>query len=58
MMKVLQLLRDHWALSLVPLGFIVGCYLDRKNDEELSLYRNKSKLFQRPLKPGEEVTWR
>ncbi|KAJ7345115.1 hypothetical protein JRQ81_001065 [Phrynocephalus forsythii] len=58
MANILQLVRDHWAVSLVPLGFLVGWYFDRRNDEKLALYRNKSKLFERPLKPGEDVTWR
>ncbi|XP_053232571.1 NADH dehydrogenase [ubiquinone] 1 beta subcomplex subunit 1 isoform X1 [Podarcis raffonei] len=58
MVNILHLVREHWALSLVPIGFVLGCYLDRKNDEKMALFRNKSKLFQRELKPGEEVTWR
>ncbi|XP_061467969.1 NADH dehydrogenase [ubiquinone] 1 beta subcomplex subunit 1 [Rhineura floridana] len=58
MVNVMQLVRDHWPMALVPLGFVVGCYLDRWCDEKMTLFRNKSKLFQRELKPGEEVTWR
>ncbi|XP_053109037.1 NADH dehydrogenase [ubiquinone] 1 beta subcomplex subunit 1 isoform X2 [Hemicordylus capensis] len=58
MVNVLQFVRDYWPLTLVPIGFVVGCYLDRKNDEKFILFRNKSKLFQRELKPGEEVTWK
>uniref|UniRef100_A0A803TEE5 NADH dehydrogenase [ubiquinone] 1 beta subcomplex subunit 1 n=1 Tax=Anolis carolinensis TaxID=28377 RepID=A0A803TEE5_ANOCA len=58
MVNILQLVRDHWGLTLVPIGFVVGCYFDRRNDEKLSLFRNKSKLYHRELKPGEEVTWR
>nr|XP_060612561.1 NADH dehydrogenase [ubiquinone] 1 beta subcomplex subunit 1 [Anolis sagrei ordinatus] len=58
MVNILQLVRDHWALTLVPIGFVVGCYFDRRNDEKLSFFRNKSKLYHRELKPGEEVTWK
>ncbi|XP_062974045.1 NADH dehydrogenase [ubiquinone] 1 beta subcomplex subunit 1 [Elgaria multicarinata webbii] len=58
MVNIIQLAREHWALALVPLGFVVGCYFDRRNDEKLSHFRNKSKLFQRELRPGEEVTWK
>ncbi|XP_032996817.1 NADH dehydrogenase [ubiquinone] 1 beta subcomplex subunit 1 isoform X1 [Lacerta agilis] len=58
MVNILHLVRDHWAITLVPIGFVLGCYLDRRNDEKMALFRNKSKLFQRELKPGEEVTWR
>ncbi|XP_042294744.1 NADH dehydrogenase [ubiquinone] 1 beta subcomplex subunit 1 [Sceloporus undulatus] len=58
MVNIIQIVRDHWAATLVPIAFVVGCYFDRRNDEKLALYRNKSKLFQRELKPGEEVTWK
>lgn len=58
MVNIIQLVRDHWVWTLVPIGIVVGCYFDRKNDEKLTLYRNKSKLFQRELKEGEEVTWK
>ncbi|XDA86071.1 hypothetical protein R6Z07F_015826 [Ovis aries] len=31
---------------------------DRKNDEKLAAFRNKSLLYKRELKPNEEVTWK
>ncbi|NXX12539.1 NDUB1 dehydrogenase, partial [Podargus strigoides] len=58
MVNFAQAVRDHWVAILVPLGFVVGCYLDRRNDEKLSAFRNKSLLYRRSLKPGEEVTWK
>ncbi|KFQ41615.1 PREDICTED: NADH dehydrogenase [ubiquinone] 1 beta subcomplex subunit 1 [Nestor notabilis] len=58
MVNFAQALRDHWVHILVPLGFVVGCYLDRMNDEKLSAFRNKSLLYRRELKPGEETTWK
>uniref|UniRef100_A0A8C4MUD2 NADH dehydrogenase [ubiquinone] 1 beta subcomplex subunit 1 n=1 Tax=Equus asinus TaxID=9793 RepID=A0A8C4MUD2_EQUAS len=58
MMNLIQLVRDHWVHILVPMGFVVGCYLDRKNDEKLTAFRNKSVLFKRELRPNEEVTWK
>ncbi|KAM9238815.1 NADH dehydrogenase [ubiquinone] 1 beta subcomplex subunit 1 isoform 1-T1 [Leptosomus discolor] len=58
MVNFAQALRDHWVHILVPLGFVIGCYLDRWNDEKLSTFRNKSLLYRRELKPGEEVTWK
>uniref|UniRef100_A0A8C3UU65 NADH dehydrogenase [ubiquinone] 1 beta subcomplex subunit 1 n=8 Tax=Passeriformes TaxID=9126 RepID=A0A8C3UU65_CATUS len=58
MVNFAQAVRDHWVHILVPLGFVIGCYLDRWNDERLSAFRNKSLLYKRELKPGEEVTWR
>ncbi|XP_078263330.1 NADH dehydrogenase [ubiquinone] 1 beta subcomplex subunit 1 [Rhinoraja longicauda] len=57
-MNLVGFVRDHWCNILVPLGFVLGCYLDRKNDEKLTAFRNKSLLFKRELKPGEETTWK
>ncbi|XP_008146678.2 NADH dehydrogenase [ubiquinone] 1 beta subcomplex subunit 1 isoform X2 [Eptesicus fuscus] len=57
-MNLIQLVRDHWVHILVPMGFVVGCYLDRKSDEKLTAFRNKSLLFKRELRPNEEVTWK
>ncbi|EOA99905.1 NADH dehydrogenase [ubiquinone] 1 beta subcomplex subunit 1, partial [Anas platyrhynchos] len=47
MVNFAQVVRDHWVHILVPLGFVVGCYLDRMNDEKLSTFRNKSLLYRR-----------
>ncbi|XP_018590818.1 NADH dehydrogenase [ubiquinone] 1 beta subcomplex subunit 1 [Scleropages formosus] len=58
MVNVASVLRNHWVNVLVPLGFVIGVYLDRKNDEKLTAFRNKSKLYSRELKPGEEFTWK
>lgn len=53
-MTLLQLVREHWVHILVPMGFAFGYYLDRKDDEKLTAFRNKSMLFQRELRPNEE----
>ncbi|XP_036887220.1 NADH dehydrogenase [ubiquinone] 1 beta subcomplex subunit 1 [Sturnira hondurensis] len=57
-MNLIQLVRDHWVHILVPMGFVVGCYLDKRNEEKLTTFRNKSLLFKRELRPNEEVTWK
>ncbi|XP_035869251.1 NADH dehydrogenase [ubiquinone] 1 beta subcomplex subunit 1 isoform X2 [Phyllostomus discolor] len=57
-MNLIQLVRDHWVHVLVPMGFAVGWYLDRRNEEKLTGFRNKSLLFKRELRPDEEVTWK
>ncbi|XP_055461074.1 NADH dehydrogenase [ubiquinone] 1 beta subcomplex subunit 1-like [Psammomys obesus] len=57
-MNLFQLVRDHWVHILVPSGFIFGCYLDRRDDEKLTAFRNKSMLFQRELRSNEEVIWK
>ncbi|POI28336.1 hypothetical protein CIB84_007913 [Bambusicola thoracicus] len=51
MVNFAQAVRDHWVHILVPLGFVVGCYLDRWNDEKLSAFRNKSVLYKRSALP-------
>ncbi|NP_001126594.1 NADH dehydrogenase [ubiquinone] 1 beta subcomplex subunit 1 [Pongo abelii] len=58
MVNLLQIVRDHWVHVLVPMGFVIGCYLDKKSDEQLTAFRNKSMLFKRGLQPNEEVTWK
>uniref|UniRef100_A0A2K5XC57 NADH dehydrogenase [ubiquinone] 1 beta subcomplex subunit 1 n=1 Tax=Mandrillus leucophaeus TaxID=9568 RepID=A0A2K5XC57_MANLE len=55
MMNLLQIVRDHWVHVLAPMGFVIGCYLDRKSDEWLTTFRNKSTLFKRELRPSEKL---
>ncbi|XP_054618479.1 NADH dehydrogenase [ubiquinone] 1 beta subcomplex subunit 1-like [Dunckerocampus dactyliophorus] len=50
--------REHWMNLLVPMGFVIGWYLDKTQDQKLTAFRNKSALYSRELKPGEEVTWK
>ncbi|XP_076777481.1 NADH dehydrogenase [ubiquinone] 1 beta subcomplex subunit 1 isoform X1 [Arvicanthis niloticus] len=57
-MTLFHLVREHWVHIFVPAGFLFGCYLDRKDDEKLTAFRNKSMLFRRELRPNEEVTWK
>ncbi|XP_042778831.1 NADH dehydrogenase [ubiquinone] 1 beta subcomplex subunit 1-like [Panthera tigris] len=57
-MNVIQIVCDHWVHTLVPVGFVLGCYLDKKNDEKLTAFQNKSVLLKRELRPSEEVTWK
>ncbi|XP_077179639.1 NADH dehydrogenase [ubiquinone] 1 beta subcomplex subunit 1 [Paroedura picta] len=58
MVNIISFVKEYWTFTFLPFGFIVGCYLDRRSDAKLTAFRNKSKLFQRELKPGEEVTWK
>ncbi|XP_012505899.1 PREDICTED: NADH dehydrogenase [ubiquinone] 1 beta subcomplex subunit 1 [Propithecus coquereli] len=55
MVNLLHLVCDHWVYVLVPMGFVFGCYLDRKNDEKLTAFWNRSMLFKRELRSSEEV---
>ncbi|XP_047571094.1 NADH dehydrogenase [ubiquinone] 1 beta subcomplex subunit 1-like [Lutra lutra] len=56
MMNVIRIIRDQKAHTLVPVGFVLGCYLDRKNDEKPMAFWKKN-LSRRELRPKEEVTW-
>ncbi|KAG7268718.1 hypothetical protein CRUP_022845 [Coryphaenoides rupestris] len=58
MVNFVSFARDHWINLLVPIGFVLGCYLDRLQDSKLTAFRNKSALYGRELKPGEEYTWK
>ncbi|XP_042565837.1 NADH dehydrogenase [ubiquinone] 1 beta subcomplex subunit 1-like [Clupea harengus] len=58
MVNFVALVREHWMQALVPFGIVMGLYLDRWNDNRLTAFRNKSALYSRELKPGEEVTWK
>ncbi|GLH01760.1 AGAP000849-PA-like protein, partial [Gryllus bimaculatus] len=45
-------------MSLLPLtGFGIGCYLDHKETERMTMFRDKSALYGRVLKPGEAPSW-
>uniref|UniRef100_A0A673SY81 NADH dehydrogenase [ubiquinone] 1 beta subcomplex subunit 1 n=1 Tax=Suricata suricatta TaxID=37032 RepID=A0A673SY81_SURSU len=58
MMTITQIVHDHWVHILMSMGFVLGCHLDRKNEEKLTAFWNKSLLFKRELRPSEEVTWK
>ncbi|XP_043850326.1 NADH dehydrogenase [ubiquinone] 1 beta subcomplex subunit 1-like [Dromiciops gliroides] len=58
MVNLIQAVCDHWVHILVPMGFVVGHYLDKRSDENLTAFWNKSMLFKRELKPNKEVTWK
>lgn len=37
-MTLLQLVYEHWVHILVPVGFVFGCYLDRRDDQKLTAF--------------------
>ncbi|CAH1105481.1 unnamed protein product [Psylliodes chrysocephalus] len=46
------------AMGIFPaLGFAFGWYLDRKETERLTIFRDKSALYGRVLKEGEAPSW-
>ena len=46
-MNFAALVREHWANILVPIGFVIGIYMDRAQDMKLTAFRNKSALYSR-----------
>ena len=45
-------------VAIVPLAcFFGGWYLDKLDDERMTMFRNKSALYGRELKPGEKQPW-
>ncbi|XP_075700439.1 NADH dehydrogenase [ubiquinone] 1 beta subcomplex subunit 1 [Rhinoderma darwinii] len=55
MVNIIGQIREAWTYALVPAAAVVGYYLDRWNDSRMTLYKNKSRLFQRELKPNEDA---
>ncbi|CAO2597409.1 NADH dehydrogenase [ubiquinone] 1 beta subcomplex subunit 1 [Lemmus lemmus] len=53
--NLLQLIGDSWVHILVPVGLLIKCCPDRKDDEQLTAFWNKSMLFQRELRPKKEI---
>lgn len=47
MVNFVALAREHWVNILVPMGFVIGWYLDKQQDQKLTAFRNKSALFSR-----------
>ncbi|MGH0151591.1 UNVERIFIED_CONTAM: hypothetical protein FKN15_031748 [Acipenser sinensis] len=45
MVNLVSVFREHWVNVLVPLGFVIGIYLERRSDEKLTSFRNKSLLY-------------
>ncbi|KAG5201389.1 hypothetical protein JEQ12_004152 [Ovis aries] len=41
MTNLLQVVCDHWVRLFVPVRFVFGCYLDRKNDGKLTAFCSK-----------------
>ncbi|XP_058123910.1 NADH dehydrogenase [ubiquinone] 1 beta subcomplex subunit 1-like [Anopheles ziemanni] len=48
----------QYLWCVVPLlGFGVGWFLDRKETERMTIFRDKSKLYGRLLQDGEKPSW-
>lgn len=47
MVNFVALAREHWVNIFVPMGFVIGWYLDKQEDKKLMAFRNKSALYSR-----------
>lgn len=56
-MALLGITREYLWYGVPMVGFCLGWYLDRKETERMSLFRNKSALYGRTLKEGEPLPW-
>lgn len=44
-----------WGVPFI--GYAIGWFLDRKETERMTLFRDKSALYGRQLQPGEQPSW-
>lgn len=47
----------YWTLIFPISGFLIGHKLDLMETERMTMFRDKSALFGRELKPGEPPSW-
>ncbi|ETN60950.1 hypothetical protein AND_007412 [Anopheles darlingi] len=56
--KQQQQLELHYLWGVLPLiGYGFGMFLDNKETERMTLFRDKSALYGRVLKEGEKPSW-
>jgi NADH dehydrogenase (ubiquinone) 1 beta subcomplex subunit 1 len=56
-MAVFGITRQYIYFAIPLTGFMIGWWLDRKETERMTMFRDKSALFGRELKPGEKPSW-
>lgn len=56
-LSVIGLNRQYLWAGLPLLGFAIGWFLDRKETERMVSFRDKSSLYGRTLKEGEQPSW-
>lgn len=53
----LGLTRQYIWFGLPLVGFSIGWFLDRKETERMVMFRDRSALYGRQLKDGEQPSW-
>lgn len=56
-LSAIGLNRQYLWMAVPMLGFTFGWYLDRTETERMTRFRDKSALYGRQLKEGEEPSW-
>ncbi|EFN83820.1 NADH dehydrogenase [ubiquinone] 1 beta subcomplex subunit 1, partial [Harpegnathos saltator] len=47
----------YWTLIFPITGFFLGYKFDRLETERMTMFRDKSALYGREMKPGESPSW-
>lgn len=47
----------YWVLVFPFTGFLIGHKIDKLDNEKMTMFRDKSALYGRELKPGEPPSW-
>jgi len=47
----------YWTLIFPFAGFMIGHKIDKMETERMTMFRDKSALYGRELKPGEPPSW-
>jgi len=56
-MALFGLTREYLWFSFPMLGFFIGKYLDDQETLRMTRFRDKSALYGRELKEGEQPSW-
>ncbi|KDR07695.1 hypothetical protein L798_02749 [Zootermopsis nevadensis] len=56
-MAIFGITRQYLYFAVPMTGFMLGWWLDRMETERMTLFRDKSALFGRELKPGDKPSW-
>jgi len=51
---VVELVRNYWWAAIMPAFGIVGYYLDKQQNYRYSGWKNRTQLYKRELKEGED----
>lgn len=56
-MAIFGITREYWVLVFPFAGYMFGKFLDDKESERMTNFRDRSALYGRRLKEGEKPSW-